>query len=407
MARESVREVVASSSGNHGSAVALAASLLQVPATIYLPRNPNPIKRRRIAELGARIVEVGAIDLTGAAEAAAAHAAEHGAFFLNDATDPDLPAGPATIALEILEQAPDTGAIFVPIGDSALIRGVAAAARSVRPGIRIIGVQAERAPCYYLSWKQGRAVSTDSCDTIADGLATRVPQAPSVAALATVVNEIVLVSEDQLLAAVKHLLIEEHIVAEPSGAAATAAALAAGTLSEPTVLLVTGGNLAPELLPRVAAIRDRRAMNERGLRFVRSAWRRRAQCRLQSPRHGNGNGELMRPHRLILAAGLLAGSILPARLAVAQGEPGGPAVRDHPNPNRRPVGPVAIRSVQPKNGAPGTTVTIRGTFPPGARLLFGGREIPVTRADRRSIVFTVPEVRGGPHRSWCARAAPM
>ncbi len=105
----------------------------------------------------------------------------------------------------------------------------------------------------------------------------------------------------------------------------------------------------------------------------------------------------MRPHRPILAAGLLAGSILPARLAVAQGEPGGPAVRDHRNPNRRPVGPVAIRSVQPKNGAPGTTVTIRGTFPPGARLLFGGREIPVTRADRRSIVFTVPEVRGGPH----------
>jgi threonine dehydratase len=252
MARESVREVVASSSGNHGAAVALAASLLGVPATIYLPRNPNPIKRRRIAELGARIVEVGAVDLTGAAEAAAAHAAEHGAFFLNDATDPDLPAGPATIAVEILEQAPDTGAIFVPIGDSALIRGVAAAARSVRPGIRVIGVQAEKAPCYYLSWKQGRAVPTDSCDTIADGLATRVPQAASVAALDSVVNDIVLVSEDQLVAAIGYLLVEEHVVAEPSGAATTAAALAAGALAEPTVLLVTGGNLAPELLPRVA-----------------------------------------------------------------------------------------------------------------------------------------------------------
>jgi threonine dehydratase len=253
MARESVREVVASSSGNHGAAVAMAASLLHVPATIFLPRNPNPIKRRRIAELGASIVEVGAIDLTGAADAAAAHAAEHGAFFLDDATDPDLPAGPATIALEILERAPDTGAIFVPIGDSALIRGVAAAARSVQPRIRVVGVQAEQAPCYYLSWKQGRAVSTDSCDTVADGLATRVPQAPSVAALATVVNDIVLVSEEQLLAAVKHLLIEEHIVAEPSGAATTAAALAAGVLREPTVLLVTGANLAPDLLPRVAA----------------------------------------------------------------------------------------------------------------------------------------------------------
>ncbi len=253
MSREPVREVVASSSGNHGAAVALAASLLQISATIFLPTNPNPVKRRRIAELGARIVEVGAIDLTGAA-AAADHAAERGAFFLNDATDPDLPAGPATIALEILERAPDTAAIFVPIGDSALIRGVAAAARRLRPRIRVIGVQPEKAPCYYLSWKQGRAVPTDSCDTIADGLATRVPQPQSVSALATVVDEIVLVSEDQLLAAVKHLLIEEHIVAEPSGAATTAAALAAGALREPTVLLVTGGNLAPELLPRVAAV---------------------------------------------------------------------------------------------------------------------------------------------------------
>jgi len=254
MSRETVREVVASSSGNHGAAVALAASLLQISATIFLPINPNPIKRRRIAELGARIVEVGAIDLTGAADAAADAAAERGAFFLNDATDLDLPAGPATIALEILEQAPDTGAIFVPIGDSALIRGVAAAARHVRPGIRVVGVQAENAPCYYLSWKQGRAVPTDSCDTIADGLATRIPQPASVSAVATVVDEIVLVTEDQLLAAVKHLLIEEHIVAEPSGAATTAAAMAPVGLREPTVLLVTGGNLAPELLPRVAAV---------------------------------------------------------------------------------------------------------------------------------------------------------
>ena len=254
MSRETVREVVASSSGNHGAAVALAASLLQISATIFLPINPNPIKRRRIAELGARIVEVGAIDLTGAADAAADAAAERGAFFLNDATDLDLPAGPATIALEILEQAPDTGAIFVPIGDSALIRGVATAARHVRPGIRVVGVQAENAPCYYLSWKQGRAVPTDSCDTIADGLATRIPQPASVSAVATVVDEIVLVTEDQLLAAVKHLLIEEHIVAEPSGAATTAAAMAPVGLREPTVLLVTGGNLAPELLPRVAAV---------------------------------------------------------------------------------------------------------------------------------------------------------
>jgi threonine dehydratase len=252
--RGPVSEVVAASTGNHGAAVAYAARLLGVPAAIFLPRDPNPVKRRRIAELGARIVEVGAPDMVAASHAAAAHAAEHGAFFLDDATDAHLPAGPATIALEIFEQAPDTAAIFVPIGDSALIRGVAAAARRRRADVRIVGVQAAAAPCYYLSWQQGRAVTTDSCDTIADGLATRVPQPASVDAVGEVVDDIVLVSEEQLLAAVKHLLIEEHVVAEPSGAATTAAALAAGALDRPTVLLVSGANLAPALLPRVAAI---------------------------------------------------------------------------------------------------------------------------------------------------------
>jgi hypothetical protein len=106
----------------------------------------------------------------------------------------------------------------------------------------------------------------------------------------------------------------------------------------------------------------------------------------------------MRPHRLILAAGMvLAGSILPARLAVAQGDPDRPAVRDHRNPNRRPGAPVVVRSVLPRKGTPGTSVTIRGNFPPDARIFFGGQEVPVSRADRRSISFVVPDVRRGPH----------
>ena len=106
----------------------------------------------------------------------------------------------------------------------------------------------------------------------------------------------------------------------------------------------------------------------------------------------------MRPHSLILAAGfVLAGSILPARLAAAQDNPGGPAVRDHRNPNRRPGGPLAVRTITPRNGTPGTVVTIRGNFPVGARLVFGGRQIPVNRADRRMIVFAVPNVPRGQH----------
>ncbi|HWM84823.1 MAG TPA: pyridoxal-phosphate dependent enzyme [Kofleriaceae bacterium] len=249
--RQVVREVVACSTGNHGAAVAYAANVMRVPATIYLPRNPNPVKRAKIAALGARIVEVGDVDTTGAAGAARDHACRQGVYFLDDATDPDLPAGPATIALEILEQAPEVGAILVPIGDSALIRGIAAAARRARPTIRVIGVQATAAPSYYLSWKQGGPVETESCDTIADGLATRIPQPASVDALRVAVDDILLVSEEQMLDAIRHLIIEEHVVAEPAGAATTAAALAGGALDGPTALLVTGANLSPEVLSQL------------------------------------------------------------------------------------------------------------------------------------------------------------
>ncbi|HEX6309777.1 MAG TPA: pyridoxal-phosphate dependent enzyme [Longimicrobiales bacterium] len=248
-------EVVASSTGNHGAAVAYAASAAGVPATIFLPRSPNPVKRARIAERGARIIEAGA-DLAGAAAAAAEYVRAHDAVYLDDVTDPYVPAGTASIACEILEQAPDTEAIVVPIGDTALIRGVAAVARALKPRIRIIGVQARTAPAYYLSWRTGEVVPTETCDTVADGLATRTPHAPNVAAIRDLVDDIVLVSDDEMVRAVRHLLLVEHVVAEPAGAAATAAALGPCALDGPTALLVTGANLTPALLRRVAALDD-------------------------------------------------------------------------------------------------------------------------------------------------------
>jgi threonine dehydratase len=173
--KRAIAEVVASSTGNHGAAVAWAAKTLNIPATIFLPANPNPVKRVRIADLGAHIVEAGGNDLAHAFRLAGEHACREGVYFLNDATDPDLPAGPATIGLEIIEQLPGAAAIFVPMGDTALIRGVAAAAKHVSPKVKIIGVQAELAPSYFLSWKAGQVVPTDTCDTCADGLATRTP----------------------------------------------------------------------------------------------------------------------------------------------------------------------------------------------------------------------------------------
>jgi threonine dehydratase len=249
MDRRAIREVIAASTGNHGAAVAYAARLLHVPATIFLPTSPNPVKAARIRELGARVVEAG-VDLTAAIDEAHDYAARAGVFFLHDATDPDIPAGTATIAQEILEQLPAVDAIYVPMGDTALVRGVASASRQLKPSVRIVGVVAERAPAYLLSWRSHVATETAAADTIADGLAVRRALAPNVAAICEWVDDVQAVSEEEMLEAIERLMRRENLTAEPAGAAATAALLkdphAAGTI----VLLVTGSNIAPDVLAR-------------------------------------------------------------------------------------------------------------------------------------------------------------
>jgi threonine dehydratase len=251
MKKGNVREVVASSTGNHGAAVAYAAKEFGIAAKIFLPANCNPVKRGRIAGLGAAIVESGGGDLATAFELAAEHAKQPGVFSLNDATDVDLPAGPATITCEILEQLPKASAILVPMGDTALIRGIAAAAKQIARQVKIIGVQAERAPAYYLSWKQDKVVGTETCDTIADGLATRTPEPTNVREVKKLVDDVVLVSEEQMLRAIAVLLVEEHVVAEPAGAASTAALLKSSDgCGDCPVLIVSGANISREVLKR-------------------------------------------------------------------------------------------------------------------------------------------------------------
>ncbi|MBI3477773.1 MAG: pyridoxal-phosphate dependent enzyme [Acidobacteria bacterium] len=248
--RRKITEVTASSTGNHGAAVAYAAKVLGVPATIFLPANPNPVKRGKIRDISAKIVETGAGDLAQAFQDAAEYSRRPGVYFLNDATDPDLPAGPATIGFEIAQQVPQAATIYVPMGDTALIRGLAAAAKQLISEVRIVGVQAERAPSYYLSWKQGIVVPTDTCDTCADGLATRTPEAENVAMIRELVDDVVLVSEEQMLGAIRYLYEEEKIIAEPAGAAATAAFLASPVRSGSTVLLVSGANISQDVRQR-------------------------------------------------------------------------------------------------------------------------------------------------------------
>lgn len=243
--------VVASSTGNHGAAVAYAASIARIPATIFLPEDPNPVKRAKILALGATVVEHGS-----ATEAAAEFARDYGYYFLNDASDPLVPVGTATIAAEIMDELPEPDVILVPMGDTALIRGMAAEARRRQPELRIIGVQAEEAPAYARSWHEGRVITTETCDTIADGLATRIPLAENVREIRKLVDDVCLVSEREMLEAVSTLLFDEHFVAEPSGAATTAAFLrdAAAYAGRNVVLLVTGANIAHEILVRAVTL---------------------------------------------------------------------------------------------------------------------------------------------------------
>ena len=161
--------------------------------------------------------------------------------------------------------------IYVPMGDTALVRGVASAAKQYRASITIVGVVAEQAPAYFLSWRRaevsglgagdlGRGadavVETATCETIADGLAIRRPLAPNVAAIRELVDEVAAVSEHEMLAAIDWLSTREQLIAEPAGAAATAALLKRNVgrvLSDPattSVALVTGRNIAPDLRPR-------------------------------------------------------------------------------------------------------------------------------------------------------------
>jgi threonine dehydratase len=253
--RRPIREVVAASTGNHGAAVAFAAEQLGARATIFLPEHPNPVKARTIERLGARLFRGGA-DLSAAIARAREYADDAGAYFMQDTIDPDIPIGAGTIAEEILDALPAADAIYVPVGDSALIRGVAAAARRLRPTIRIVGVQAERAPSYQRSWTTGEVVTTETADTIADGLATREPIAANVDAIRRLVDDMRLVSEAAMLAAIRSLLFDEHVVAEPAGAAALAAYAAEPRADHPrkVVLLVTGSNIAPDVLERAVCL---------------------------------------------------------------------------------------------------------------------------------------------------------
>jgi threonine dehydratase len=240
---ERQRGVITASSGNHGQSIAYAARLFGVRATIMLPENANPVKVEAIRAMGAEIVLHGR-DFDDAREFAESQAQKTGARFVSSGNEPLLISGVGTYSLEIIERLPEVETIIVPVGGGSGVSGCCIVAKSINPAIRVIGVQAEKAPSAYLSWKAGQRVEA-KMETFAEGLATRAPFDLPQSIMRELLDDFILVSENEMREAIRLLIEHTRNLPETAGAASLAAALKLKmSLAGKTVALVmSGGNI--------------------------------------------------------------------------------------------------------------------------------------------------------------------
>jgi threonine dehydratase len=217
--------IVCASVGNFGQGLGYAARAAGVPCRVFVGAAANPLKLDAIRGFGAE-VEVGGASYEDAIEAARKYAETTGYRFVQDGRDPHIAAGAGTIAYELTEAGEVPDVALVPVGNSALILGVARWLKHCRPGVRIVGVCAERAPAPALSWRERRVVSAPSGGTSADGIAVAEPFAESVAGMLEYVDDMVLVGEESLRTAARLLADELSLLVEPAGVAGVAALLA-------------------------------------------------------------------------------------------------------------------------------------------------------------------------------------
>jgi threonine dehydratase len=246
-----VPTVVCSSTGNFGQAMAYVGRRRGITVEVFVPENVNPVKLARMRSFGARVTAVGAD--SAAAEAAARDrvAATKGCVYVEDGKEPAIAEGAGTIGVELLRAGPfDT--IVLPVGDGALITGVARWIKHRAPETRIIGVCARGAPCMALSWRAGKPVSTERSDTIAEGIEVRVPVPESVARLVALVDDMVLVDDSDLLNAMQLSAQTLGLLLEPSGAAGVAAIRVHDLPGDRLATVLTGSNLRPEHLRELA-----------------------------------------------------------------------------------------------------------------------------------------------------------
>jgi threonine dehydratase len=245
--------VVAASAGNHAQGVALAASLLGVRSTIFMPATAPLPKVEATRGYGADVV-LGGVVFDDALSAAREHAGRTGAVFVSPFDDPVVIAGQGTLGLELAEQAPEAATFAVSVGGGGLISGVAAALRTLRPECRIVGVEAEGAASMTAALTAGAPVALERLDTMADGIANKLVSPLTLAHTQALVDDVVTVSEEDISRALLVLLERAKSVVEPAGAAPLAAALTdrlGGPADQPACLVLSGGNVDPTLLVRV------------------------------------------------------------------------------------------------------------------------------------------------------------
>ena len=248
---ERARGVVAASAGNHAQGVALAAQILGVAATVFMPEGATIPKVQATRGYGADVVFAGST-IDEALVAARAFSDETGAVLIHPFDHPHVVAGQGTLGLEILRKVPDVRTILVCTGGGGLLAGIAVAVKSQRPDVRIIGVQAERAAAYPASLSAGHPIALTRMSTMADGIAVGRPGDVPFAIVEESVDRIITVTEEQLSRAVLMLLERAKLLVEPAGAAATAALMADPAAFEPPVAVVlSGGNVDPLLLQRI------------------------------------------------------------------------------------------------------------------------------------------------------------
>jgi threonine dehydratase len=243
--------VVAASAGNHAQGVALSASLLGIKSTVFMPEGAPIPKVRATQAYGAEVVFHGQY-LDQALEAAKAFAEETGAVLIHPFDHADIVIGQGTCGLEIVEQVPDVRTVVVPTGGGGLLAGVAIAVKSLKPDVRVVGVQAAGAAAYPKSLAQGRPVPLQEMRTIADGIAVGCPGQITFDAVQEYVDDVVTVSEDSISRALLSIAERAKQVVEPAGAAGVAAMLDDPTRFEtPAVAILSGGNIDPLLLGKV------------------------------------------------------------------------------------------------------------------------------------------------------------